>query len=80
MGFPLDLIVYHKGSLSIKEPLRIDRDDEYISQIRVIWNEGLKKILDEVPHVPEHYSASQNPDKPVLSQPKASPAAKKSKA
>lgn len=81
VGFPLDLIVYHKGSLSIKEPLRIDRDDEYISQIRVIWNEGLKKILDEVPHVPEHYSASQSPDKLTPGQSKSSSAsAKKIKA
>lgn len=55
VGMPIDLLVYHNDSLVNPQGFRIEENDEYFSQIRQHWSDGLKKILNELEDSPECY-------------------------
>lgn len=56
VGMPIDLVVYHNDMLISPVGRRIDRDDEYFSQIRRLWSDGLKGLLQQFPDMPEDYT------------------------
>jgi putative proteasome-type protease len=57
VGMPLDVLVYHKDSLTVPEGKRITEDDPYFEHISKQWSETLKKGLAELPVPSEDYFA-----------------------
>ena len=55
VGFPIDLVVYPKDSLSMPQGIRIERDDAYMSTIRAQWSHGLIHLLQQFDSPPMDY-------------------------
>ena len=55
VGFPIDLVVYPKDSLSMPQGIRIERDDAYMSTIRAQWSHGLIHLLQQFDSPPTDY-------------------------
>lgn len=55
VGFPIDMIVYRNGSLSLPKGKRIIEDDPYFRAIRSRWSSGLLEILREFDVPPADY-------------------------
>jgi putative proteasome-type protease len=50
VGLPLDLMLYERDSLSVKNHKLIDHTDAYFASIRGRWAEQLKKVFNELPN------------------------------
>ncbi|AUZ04027.1 MULTISPECIES: hypothetical protein [Vitreoscilla] len=55
VGFPIDMVVYPKDSLSMPEGARIERDEPYMKNIREQWGDGLINLLKQFDMPPEQY-------------------------
>ena len=49
VGLPIDLLCYERDSLIVSLQRRIHEQDAYFDAIRRQWQEGLKKVLMELP-------------------------------
>ncbi len=49
VGLPIDLLCYERDSLIVGMQRRIHEQDAYFDAIRRQWQEGLKKVLAELP-------------------------------
>lgn len=50
VGLPIDLLVYHSGSLRPGIRRRIDESDAYFNMIHTEWGEGLKRVFAQIPN------------------------------
>ena len=50
VGPPIDLLVYHNGSLRPGIRRRIDESDAYFNMIHTEWGEGLKRVFAQIPN------------------------------
>jgi putative proteasome-type protease len=50
VGLPIDLLVYHSGSLRPGIRRRIDENDTYFNMIHAEWGEGLKRVFAQIPN------------------------------
>lgn len=50
VGPPIDLLVYKRDSLAIDCEMRLEANDHYLEQLRSEWNEGLRKVFNNLPH------------------------------
>lgn len=50
VGLPIDLLVYHNGSLRPGIRRRIDENDAYFNMIHTEWGEGLKRVFAQIPN------------------------------
>lgn len=50
VGLPIDLLVYHNGSLRPGIRRRIDESDAYFNMIHTEWGEGLKRVFAQIPN------------------------------
>ncbi len=48
VGFPLDLLLYDKDSLSIKRFVTIDEKNQYFQMIHSIWGKQLKSVFEGI--------------------------------
>ncbi len=55
VGYPIDLLVYHKDSLKTPKGVRLDTDDKYLNVIRNSWSDGLLDILHGFDLPPDDY-------------------------
>ena len=55
VGFPIDLMVYHRNSCIMPAGIRVDDSDPYLHNIRAQWSEGLKAILQQFDVPPDYY-------------------------
>ncbi|MNZ39230.1 Proteasome subunit [compost metagenome] len=55
VGMPLDLLVYHAGSLDVPQGFRVREGDAYFEGIRAQWCSGLRQLLGELPAPPGDY-------------------------
>jgi putative proteasome-type protease len=49
VGLPLDLQVYETDSLTSRDQIRIEADDEYFQSISDSWGEALRNALLQLP-------------------------------
>jgi putative proteasome-type protease len=49
VGPPIDVLLYHKDSLTLQRQLRMKLDTPYYASLRQQWNEGLKRLVSELP-------------------------------
>jgi putative proteasome-type protease len=49
VGLPLDLQVYETDSLTSRDQIRIEADDEYFQSISDGWGEALRNALLQLP-------------------------------
>lgn len=49
VGLPIDLLCYEEGTLRITKKRRFDEGDDYMTNLRRQWSEGLKKAFVQVP-------------------------------
>ena len=52
VGLPLDLAVYRRNALEIKDRRTIGADDEYFGMIRSSWSAALRQAFRELPDPP----------------------------
>jgi putative proteasome-type protease len=50
VGLPIDLLVYHNGSLRPGIHRRIEETDAYFNMIHTEWGEGLKRVFAQIPN------------------------------
>jgi len=63
VGPPIDLILYEKDSLEIKNRLRFRLGDPYLAQIRKLWEECLKQGFNQIPDIDwEHQGSDLSED------------------
>lgn len=55
VGMPLDLLVYRKDSLEMPKGRRVTETDPYFAEVRDYWCSSLRRILFELPAVPDDY-------------------------
>jgi putative proteasome-type protease len=48
VGMPLDLLVYHEGSLAVTHVAHIDEKNTYFQMIRSSWGKRLKQVFSEI--------------------------------
>ena len=48
VGLPLDLLVYHEGSLAVTHVAHIDEKNTYFQMIRSSWGKRLKQVFSEI--------------------------------
>ncbi len=48
VGFPLDLLVYERDSLSISRFVTVDEKNQYFQMIRSTWGRQLKAVFEEI--------------------------------
>ncbi|SKB11911.1 conserved hypothetical protein [Planktothrix sp. PCC 11201] len=58
VGPPIDLILYEKNSLEIKNRLRFRLGDPYLAQIRKLWEECLKQGFNQIPDIDWQHQGS----------------------
>ena len=51
VGPPIDLLVYERDSLRIKCEMRLEQDDDYLAALRTEWNDGLRRVFDDLPRL-----------------------------
>ncbi len=49
VGAPVELLIYHKDSLSLDEYYCFEEDNEYLITLRRLWHEQLKEVFAELP-------------------------------
>jgi putative proteasome-type protease len=50
VGLPIELLVYHTGSLRISLRRSIDEMDAYYQMVHSHWGEGLRRLFAEIPN------------------------------
>lgn len=55
VGMPLDLLVYPRDSLRLRNGYRVEEGDPYYQGVREQWGSGLRRLLLALPAVPEGY-------------------------
>ncbi len=48
VGLPIDLFCYQKDSLKVLYNRRLDEGDGYLSSIRKLWGDGLKRVFVDI--------------------------------
>jgi putative proteasome-type protease len=48
VGFPLDLLVYDKDSLSVSRFVTVDEKNQYFQMIRSTWGRQLKAVFEDI--------------------------------
>ena len=51
VGPPVDLVIYEKNALKLACEMRLELDHPYMKQMRIHWNDGLKKLFGELPRL-----------------------------
>ena len=51
VGPPINLVLYEKDSLEIKNFLKLRLGDPYLAKIRKVWEECLKQGFNEIPDI-----------------------------
>jgi putative proteasome-type protease len=51
VGPPIDLVVYERDSLRINCEMRLEQDDDYLAALRTEWNDGLRRVFDDLPRL-----------------------------
>ena len=51
VGPPIDLLVYERDSLRVKCEMRLEQDDDYLAALRTEWNDGLRRVFDDLPRL-----------------------------
>ena len=46
---PIDILCYEKDSLAAKLRAHLDEDDPYLQQISQRWQDGIVKLVNEMP-------------------------------
>ncbi len=49
VGPPIDILCYEKDSLQAKLRSHLDEDDPYLQEIGHRWQEGIVKLVNEMP-------------------------------
>lgn len=49
VGTPFDIFCYEKDSLAVKYRYRLNDGDEYLVNVRRLWQNGLVKLVGEIP-------------------------------
>ncbi len=49
VGTPFDIFCYEKDSLKVKFRYRLEDSDEYLREVRSKWQQGIVKLVGEVP-------------------------------
>jgi len=49
VGLPIDLLVYHDGTLKIGMQRRIEESDPYFQMVHSQWGEGLRRVFAQLP-------------------------------
>ena len=49
VGTPFDIFCYEKDSLTVKYRLRLEDTDEYLQEVREKWQDGIVKLVGEMP-------------------------------
>lgn len=49
VGAPVELLIYHKNSLSLEEYYCFREDNDYLINLRRMWHEKLKEVFAELP-------------------------------
>lgn len=52
VGPPIEVMIYEKDSLRPSRHIVLGEDDEYLRELRVAWQESLKKAFNELPKLP----------------------------
>ena len=50
VGPPVELLIYHKGSLCLRHYLRLAEDDAYLQELKRSWNENITRAFEALPH------------------------------
>ena len=51
VGMPIDLVCYRRGSLRSGLVHRFDEQDSYMQQLRISWNEGVRRAFAQLPNI-----------------------------
>ncbi len=51
VGTPFDIFCYEKDSLEIRHQIRLHDEDAYLRDLRQRWQEGLVKLVEEMPGI-----------------------------
>jgi len=51
VGTPFDIFCYEKDSLEIRHQIRLHDEDAYLRDLRQLWQEGLVKLVKEMPGI-----------------------------
>lgn len=66
VGPPIDIVVYEKDSLAIKQRASLAEKDEYLQTIRTQWGQGLTQLVQSMPlYKFTEESAPEEPDDPL---------------
>ncbi len=49
VGPPFEIGLYPRDSLAISHHMRFEEDSQYLASLKVSWNQGLQRTLDELP-------------------------------
>jgi putative proteasome-type protease len=49
VGTPIDLVVYQADSFAMTRVVHIEDSHPYLATVRASWNQGLRRLFDEVP-------------------------------
>jgi putative proteasome-type protease len=49
VGPPIDLLLYERDTLALRRQVRLKLDTPYYASLRKQWNEGLKRLVTELP-------------------------------
>lgn len=50
VGLPIDLLCYENNSLAVTKVRRFDERDEYMSNLRKQWSEGIRNVFSQLPN------------------------------
>jgi putative proteasome-type protease len=53
VGPPVELLIYHKNTLHGGEHMRFEEDDEYLRELRTVWQDNLKQAFESLPRLPK---------------------------
>lgn len=49
VGTPFDIFCYEKDSFEVKYRYRLEESDPYMRTVRQRWQDGLSKLVSEIP-------------------------------
>ena len=52
VGLPIDLLCYHRDTLTVTEKHRITETDAYFQRLGREWSQGLRKLFGRLPDIP----------------------------
>lgn len=59
VGPPIDLVMYHRDTLAIRNQLRLRLGDPYLAKIRKLWESSVKQAFDRMPDIEWEYDEEE---------------------